>query len=364
MPTMIHTADLHLGAKFEFLPEELIPAAQKLQTDALRSLIQYTADSQADVLLIAGDVFDAPEVPAQLASAVFEILSECPCPVFIAPGNHDYYFSKSPYALQPIPSNVCVFTSRELKPIGLPDGKTVIWGAAFQDNKADIPLEAELDASKINICLVHGELGGTGGYNSISESAVLTSGFDYIALGHNHRFSGVFRIGNTALSCPGCFSATASNETGIKGFLTGEIEKGSVSLRMRASGALEFADVSVSMNGLHSDEMLASALVPLLPTPAARYCCHVHLVGTKQYAPNLTALTRSLRNNYFHAIVTDESAEEQDLFRYQKDEGLRGTVTRDFMEQLEKHKDNEQESAKLMLALEYAIAALDGREVE
>ena len=96
MPTMIHTADLHLGAKFEFLPEELIPAAQKLQTDALRSLVQYAADSEADVLLIAGDVFDTPEVPAQLAAKVFEILSECPCPVFIAPGNHDYYFSKSP----------------------------------------------------------------------------------------------------------------------------------------------------------------------------------------------------------------------------------------------------------------------------
>lgn len=364
MPKIIHAADFHIGAKFDFLPSDRATEAVHLQLSALEALVSYAASSAADALLLAGDLFDTPDIRPQIASAVFAVLAKCPCPIFLSPGNHDYYHAGSPYATQPLPHNLHVFTGRTLTPVALDDGKTVIWGAAFQDNKAVISLEAPLDPSLVNICLMHGELGGSGGYNSISESAVIGSRFDYIALGHNHRFSGVFRIGPTALSCPGCFSATASDEVGAKGYLTGHIEKGDISLTLRPSGALEFADVSLAMNGLHSDAALAEALLPLLPKHPARTCCCVRLTGTRMYEPNLTSLSRSLRHSFFHAQVLDESSAMQDLYRYQHDDGLRGTVTRDFLARMEQHKTDEQTCAKLTLALEYALAALDGRELD
>ncbi|MDO4173331.1 MAG: metallophosphoesterase [Eubacteriales bacterium] len=364
MPIVIHAADFHIGAKFDFLPEELVDKAVEMQLRSLHALVAYAAASAVDAVLIAGDLFDAPEVRPQLSSAVFAVLAKCPCPVFLSPGNHDYYHTGSPYATQPLPANLHVFTSRTLEPYALDDGQTVIWGAAFQDNKASIPLDAPLDDTKLNICLVHGELGGTGGYNSISESTVIGSGFDYIALGHNHRFSGVFRIGRTALSCPGCFSASASNETGIKGYLAGRLEKGNVSLTFHPSEAVEFMDITLPMTGLHSDTALAEALLPKLPTPPNRICLTVHLTGTRMYNPNLSALARSLRQSFFHATVLDESAAMQDLYRYQDDDGLRGTVTRDFMSRMEKCNNDERSYAKLTLALEYALAALDGRELD
>lgn len=335
-----------------------------MQLAALQSLVTYAGSSGADALLIAGDLFDTPEVRPQISSAVFAILSKCTCPIFLSPGNHDYYHAASPYATQPLPQNLHVFTGRSLEPVALADGRTVIWGAAFQDNKAVISLGAHLDPSKINICLMHGELGGSGGYNSISESAVISSRFDYIALGHNHRFSGVFRIGETALSCPGCFSATASDETGIKGYLTGRIRKGDVSLTLRPSEALEFCSITQPMTGLHSDTMLAEALMEQFPKYPARTSCTVYLTGTRMYEPNLSALTRSLRSTFFQAQVIDESAAMQDLFRYEKDDGLRGTVTRDFRARMDACGSDEQACAKLTLALEYALAALDGRELD
>ena len=118
------------------------------------------------------------------------------------------------------------------------------------------------------------------------------------------------------------------------------------------------------MTGLQSDAMLAEALLPLLPQPPARICCIVHLTGTRMYEPNLTALSRSLRHSFFHAQVIDESSAMQDLYRYQKDDGLRGTVTRDFLSRMEKCSQDEKSCAKLTLALEYALAALDGRELD
>lgn len=364
MPNIIHAADFHIGAKFDFLPSERATQAVKLQLEALQSLVTYAAESAADVVLIAGDLFDTPDVRPQISSAVFALLAKCPCPILLSPGNHDYYHTGSPYATQPLPSNLHVFTSRTLEPYALDDGETVIWGAAFQDNKASIPLDAPLNPAKLNICLVHGELGGAGGYNSISESAVISSRFDYIALGHNHRFSGVFRIGQTALSCPGCFSATASNETGIKGYLAGKLEKGHAALTFHASEATEFMEISVAMTGIHDDTSLGETLLPLLPTPPTRICLTVHLTGTRMYEPNLSALTRSLRHSFFHALVIDESAAMQDLYRYKNDDGLRGTVTRDFMSRMERCGNDERSYAKLTLALEYALAALDGRELD
>lgn len=364
MPTIIHAADFHIGAKFDFLPSARAADAVNLQFSALQSMVSYAASAAVDAVLIAGDLFDTPDIRPQIASAVFSVLGKCPCPVLISPGNHDYYHIGSVYSTQLLPQNVHVFRERFLEPVPLADGKTVIWGAAFQDTKASIPLDAPLEPSKVNICLVHGELGGSGGYNPISESAVLGSRFDYIALGHNHRFSGVFRISQTALSCPGCFAATASNERGVKGYLAGRIEKGDISLTLHPSDVIRFEDVALPMTGINSDTMLMEALYPLLPEERAHTCCCVRLTGTRMYDPDLAALSHSLRSIFFHAQVVDESAAMQDLYRYETDDGLRGTVTRDFISRIEANQKDEQACAKLTLALEYALAALDGRELD
>lgn len=42
----------------------------------------------------------------------------------------------------------------------------------------------------------------------------------------------------------------------------------------------------------------------------------------------------------------------------------RGTVTRDFMHRISENSHDEQTYAKLSLALEYALAALEGRDPE
>ena len=90
MPNIIHAADFHIGAKFDFLPADRAAEAVSLQLAALQSFVAYAGSSAADAVLIAGDLFDTPEVRPQISSAVFAILAKCPCPVLLSPGNHDY----------------------------------------------------------------------------------------------------------------------------------------------------------------------------------------------------------------------------------------------------------------------------------
>lgn len=359
MPTIFHIADLHIGASFDSLPPEKASAAITMQFSALEQLIQRANDCDAAAILIAGDLFDSPTPRPDVASAVFAALDKSRCPIFLSPGNHDYYFSQSPYATLPLPSCLTVFNDRILTPVELEDEKTVIWGAAFQAAKANIRLNAEVDPDKINICVLHGELGGDSGYNPISERAAMISGFDYIALGHNHTYSGMFRAGDTVLSCPGCFSPTSIKETGEKIYLTGTIEKNSVDLHPVRTDALCFQTCSIRMDGIENDKALAEALKPLLPQHPQSTCCALTLTGTRSFEPSVDLLLNALQRTFFYATLRDESTVPENLMRYWNEEGLRGEVTRNLKAQIDASEPVDAEN--LTLALEYALAALDGR---
>ena len=361
MAIIFHAADCHIGARFDFLPPDLARKAILRQLTALRDFLDAASEQHADAVLIAGDLFDTPETPSPLASAVFSLLEACTAPVFIAPGNHDYYFPRSPYT-QSLPSNVTVFTERTLTPVVLPDGQTVIWGAAFQDTKASIPLDAPLDPHRVNLCLVHGEINRDNGYNPIREEAVRDSGFDYIALGHNHRFRGVFRWGTTTVCCPGCLTPTSVAETGIKGYVAGTVCSRSAEMDFIPSTAIRFEDIRIPMDRIVSDQMLAEQFLPHIPENPQSVCGTITLTGSRSFEPNLTALKQSLQPVFFHARLLDHSVALENLYRHEKEESLCGYVTRDLKQQIDRAA-TEAQHAKLTLALEFALAALEGREL-
>lgn len=361
MAVIFHAADLHIGARFEFLPADTARKVIVRQLTALRDFLADATDRRADAVLIAGDLFDTPEVPASLASAVFALLEACPAPIFLSPGNHDYYSPRSPYA-QSLPSNVTVFTERTLTPVALPDGQTVIWGAAFQDTKASIPLTAPLDPHRVNICLVHGEINGDGGYNTIREDMVKNCGFDYLALGHNHRFRGVFRWGNTTVSCPGCLTPTSTAETGRKGYLAGTVSSHTAAMDFFPSTAIRFEEITIQTDRIVSDHMLAEQLLPRIPEDPQSVCCTIELTGSRSFSPNLNALEQSLQPVFFHVRLFDHSVALEDLYRYENEDSLCGYVTRDLKQQIDQA-TTEEDHAKRTLALEFALAALEGREL-
>ncbi len=87
MIRLLHTADWHLGkrlGRFERLSE---------QQRALESLLHYADEEKADVVLIAGDIFDTANPSAEAQSLFYSTLSELSRkgerPVIVVAGNHD-----------------------------------------------------------------------------------------------------------------------------------------------------------------------------------------------------------------------------------------------------------------------------------
>jgi DNA repair exonuclease SbcCD nuclease subunit len=126
--------DLHLDAHFAWLGVGQEAARRRRQAlrDALRNILAVVHETQADALLCSGDLYEQERVSPDTAAFLRAIFEEiAPTPVFISPGNHDWFGPQSLYAHVPWSPNVHIFSEAQLTPIELEEGLT-LWGAAHR----------------------------------------------------------------------------------------------------------------------------------------------------------------------------------------------------------------------------------------
>ena len=133
MIRILHAADLHLDSPFESLPEEKAALRRSEQRALLRSLAQLRAETGAELVLLSGDIFDSDRTWPETEDALRLALAEMEVPVFIAPGNHDFFRLGGRWQRLALPENVHVFTSPRLEAVELPEKGVRVWGAAFTD---------------------------------------------------------------------------------------------------------------------------------------------------------------------------------------------------------------------------------------
>lgn len=357
MLSILHLADLHLGAAYSFLSSEKAQIVRESQFLALKQAVDYANEQNVNAILIAGDLFDNPTPQSEIVHRTFSILSKSKCCVLISPGNHDYLCAQSPYLTAKRPDCVYVFSSATLTPFPIGD-IGVVWGAAFCDQSASISLNVDLIPDKYNILLVHSDLKTKSSYNPLSSADFKESGFDYAALGHNHTYSGMHRAGKTIYACSGSPCSTGADDIGKKGFLFGQIGE-QTKFRFIPSVGMEFHKLKIDFTSLMSDRMLQQVLTPMIPKNHANSCATIELVGERCYNPNLVSLENVLNQIFLNAVIVDNTSEKKSIWRYSKDDDLRGHVSRKYHELLNNAKD-EQEKNTIMLSLRYALAALNG----
>ena len=239
MLKVLHGADFHLDSPFSGLTPEQAAARRQEQRELLDRLARLAREREADLVLLSGDLLDSRRTYRETAQALARSLGSLPCPVFLAPGNHDFYGPQSLYAALDWPENVHIFTSGSVRRAEVPGLDCVVYGRAFLGPREDrSPLEgfrAERDG-RVQLMAVHGEVDGRGEYGPISREDIACSGLDYLALGHIHAASGLLTEGRTAYAWPGCAMGRGFDELGEKGVYLGTLD---------ASGCkLEFCPLS------------------------------------------------------------------------------------------------------------------------
>ena len=123
-------SDLHLDAVFAWADVALARKRRQALRDTLVRIVDRALAVRPTAVLCGGDLYEHERMSADTAEFVraqFERLD--PIPVFVAPGNHDWYGPESLYRRLEWSRNVQIFSSNRLEPVALGDG-VVLWGAA------------------------------------------------------------------------------------------------------------------------------------------------------------------------------------------------------------------------------------------
>ena len=351
---IIHAADLHLDSPFEALGN-LAATRRGEQRELLCRIAELVGSEGADLLLLSGDLLDGGFAYAETAKMLCSVLGDLSCPVFISPGNHDFYSAKSPYARLELPENVHIFKSPKISCVELLELSVRIWGAGFNDIECP-PLLQNFSFDKIpgvfDLAVLHGDTGSAHSpYNPISAQDIAASGFDYLALGHVHSFSGLQKSGSTFFAYPGAPEGRGFDECGEKGVLSVEISESGVFAKFIETASRKY-------RVLRAD---ANAPIEAQIAPSPRDIVRVELFGACESAPNLAAIRERLKDYFFALELKDKTTLAENIWARAEEDTLRGLFLRKMRQELDAT-EGDFERAQICAAVRWGIAALDGGE--
>ena len=222
MVKVLHAADFHLDSAFGALPEEKARLRRRESRGIPARLVEWANDHGAQLMLLAGDLFDSDNLYGQTAQELADALGRFRGRVFIAPGNHDFYAAHGPWGAAVWPENVHIFTSGRPVCVDEPELGCAVWGAAFTaaeeaDGSALTAVRCP-DDGRTHLMVLHADLSAPDSrYRPITPAQIGETGLSYLALGHTHAFSGVLHAGRTTFAYPGCPEGRGFDELGEKG---------------------------------------------------------------------------------------------------------------------------------------------------
>ena len=364
MLKIVHTADLHLDSAFEGFggDQARVLAHRQAFRDNLFSIVSYAQDIGAHLLLIAGDILDGDSFAYETQEALTHALRAFSGRVAIVLGNHDGGFRKN--GLPPLPDNVTVFSGRSITQLELPEHNAVLYGASFDTQYCEKSLLSGFcaaDDGRLHIMLMHGEVRTGSLYNPITVEDIANSGLTYLALGHEHSFSGFKKAGKTTYACPGCPQGRGFDETGQKGFIAGEICAETCNLSFVPLERPQYFDIQLDISDLPLDA-IAQKLREMAQQPEiARGVVRVRLSG-ERIEPIDPELLHSKSSDAFDALtIKDASFEKRALWAGLHQDTLEGVFLTK-MRTLYDSTSDAQQRRQLELAVRFALSAMEGRE--
>lgn len=362
MLTFLHGADFHLDSPFRSLSPDQAAERRQEQRQLLKRLADTARETQAQLIFLAGDLFDSQRVRPETVQTLYETLEEVEAAVFISPGNHDPYTAASPYARLTWPSHVHIFSSLYPERVELPHLGAVVYGSAFlSPHRVDSPLLDfhARDEGLVTFGCFHGDTTSPfSHYGPISQEEIYRSGLDYLALGHHHTASGVRMTGATYYAWPGCPEGRGFDETGEKGIYLGRVDQLRCELDFLPLAHRQYREEKLDITGQDPYQ----ALHAFLEQTDSQDILRLILTGERleDQAPDLTALTALAAPHLYSVQLRDETTLPQSLWARKEEDTLTGLFLRTMAQKMDGV--SPEERVFLERAVRFGLAALEGRE--
>jgi predicted phosphodiesterase len=280
MLRLLHTADVHLGARHTDLGERAAVLRER-QFAAFRMSVELAIVEKVDIFLIAGDLFDSntqPRRSVERVAAELGRLARASIRTVIIPGTHDVYDGASIYrsydlaGMARAASDWVVVLTPYLPEIVFPPLDAIVYGRVFDTKRSPRSPLAGLDAKSDTratwkIGMVHGALSIPGRTDSdlvvVTEEEIAKTGLDYLAMGHWHSaMEG--RAGSVSYAYSGAPEPVAVDQDGAGQVLIVTLDdiggRHVVSIEPKRVGQTRCEKLDLDVSGVHSQPELIDVL--------------------------------------------------------------------------------------------------------
>jgi exonuclease SbcD len=368
MLKILHTADIHLGAKFSGLGNKGASQREQLRT-TFKNVIATAINERVNIVLIAGDLFDANQQPQRNIDLVieqFNLLGSNNIPVCLIPGTHDSLDSSSIYRKVDFEgkcSNLKIFADENVSYNEYPEFSLTVYGKPNLSNRSyTSPLEGlkPLTSSKFHIAMAHGSLHIP---EKIAEDdhvfkleEVKASGMDYLALGHWHRVYACSEKPPAWYSGPPEWIPDQRERGAV--LLVSLSDAGEVEVDPKMLGLRDYDEVEIDMSEIQD---LAKLKARISEGANQNLVRKATLKGLRdaELIVNLEELETELGEEFFHFSVIDKSHPQSREVTEDEERLIRSRFIKLMKEQIEGLQGEERDIAES--ALQYGVALLDGK---
>ncbi len=329
MLRLLHTADVHLGARHADLGDAAATQRER-QFAAFRAAISLAIDEKVDVVLIAGDLFDSntqPKRSVERVAAELKRLGAARIRTVILPGTHDCYDRSSIYRSYDLAAMAGAAPDDDSVTVLTPDRPSVhlaaldliVHGTVFATKRAphsplrDLRVGVEEGAPTWSVGMVHGSLAIPDRTDRdevvVTKEEIAATGLDYLALGHWHSVQRG-KAGTTTYAYSGAPEPVAVNQDGAGNVLLVTLEeKGlsrTITVEERRVGLTRFEKLELDAARIKTQPELVGTL---LKKGDRNLVLEVRLTGVRPDELDLdtTEVEEQLNDSFLRVRVRDAS---------------------------------------------------------
>ncbi len=386
MLRLLHTADVHLGARHADLGEQAA-AQRERQFAAFRATVDLALAERVDVVLVAGDLFDSntqPRRSVERVAAELRRLADGAIRTVVIPGTHDVYDGASVYraydlaalaGLPPDADRIVVLTP-ERPDVVIRELDLAVHGRVFATKRAPrSPLAgfdvAGDDRATWHVGMIHGSLHIP--ERTEHDEVVFTgdevagSHLDYLALGHWHSTQRG-RAGATVWAYSGAPEPVAVDQDKAGNVLLVALEQRDrgrhVAVEERRVGRTRFERLDVAATEIPGQPALVEQIVARADPDLV---LDVRVTGVRPDELDLSPdeVEREVAARFFRVRVRDASTAALPEGPLPPPDTIAGALVRDLEAEIAEREagGRDDEAREVREALRLARLLLDGREV-
>ncbi len=327
MLRLLHTADVHLGARHADLGDAAI-AQRERQFAAFSASVDLALAEKVDLFLVAGDLFDSNVQPGrsvQRVAAELARLARARIRSVLIPGTHDVYDRSSVYRAFDLaalagagPDDMVTVLTPDRPWIHLPALDVVVHGPVFATKRAPHSPLKDLASVAVppatwKIGLLHAAISIPGRTDNdevvITTDEIAASGLDYLALGHWHAAQ-VATAGGVTYAYSGAPEPVAVDQDRagkvLLVALDGHDGRRSVTVEERQVGRTTFQRLEIDAATVTSQPALVERLLAMADGDVVM---DVRLIGVRPDELDLDPgeIERSLGGSFLRVRIRDAS---------------------------------------------------------